>query len=107
MDTPQMANETKQDSRRAGRPALAGTVSSVGGHKTIHVIVSNLVKHPIYGKFISRRTKLAVHDPENVAVLGDVVEIVPCRRMSKSKSWRLLRIVRQKDDPAALAAKEE
>jgi len=74
-----------------------GTVSSVGGDKTIHVVANNLVKHPMYGKYVRRRTKLAVHDPGNVAQLGDVVEIIPCRRVSKSKSWRLVRIVRRSD----------
>ena len=106
MEPAQMANETKKDDRRRQR-ALTGTVGSISGRKTILVIVSNLVKHPIYGKFIGRRTKLSVHDPENAAIVGDVVEIVPCRRVSKSKSWRLVRIVRHKDAPFAAAAGEE
>jgi small subunit ribosomal protein S17 len=69
-------------------------VVSTGGDKTIRVVVDNLTKHPKYGKFIHRRTKLAVHDQTNMAKLGDMVEIVPCRRLSKSKAWRLLRVVR-------------
>ena len=72
-----------------------GTVSSRSGEKTVSVVVDNLVKHERYGKFIRRRTKLAVHDADNVANAGDVVEIAPCRRLSKSKSWRLLRVVRR------------
>jgi len=78
--------------RLAGR---IGVVSSAGGDKTIRVIVHNLVKHPVYGKYMRRRTKLAAHDPRNTAAPGDVVEIVPCRRISKSKSWRLVRVVRK------------
>ena len=73
----------------------------MGGDKTIRVIVDNLVKHAMYGKYIRRRTKLAVHDPKNDAGLGDVVEVAPCRRMSKAKSWRLLRIVRRSRAPEA------
>jgi len=84
-----------------------GTVSSAGGDKTIRVIVNNLVKHPVYGKYIRRRTKLAVHDPGNDAELGDLVEIVPCRRISKSKSWRLMRVVRRGTMAAGDSAEED
>ncbi len=69
-------------------------VSSAAGDKTIRVVVDSLVKHPKYGKYMHRRTKLAAHDPRNAAKVGDTVEIVPCRRISKSKSWRLAKIVR-------------
>jgi small subunit ribosomal protein S17 len=89
--------EERRDSGVKARRARTGTVASVGGDKTIRVIVNNLVKHPMYGKYVRRRTKLAVHDPQNAAQLDDVVEIIPCRRMSKTKSWRLVRIVRRGD----------
>jgi small subunit ribosomal protein S17 len=72
-------------------------VTSAFGDKTIRVAVDNVVRHARYGKYIRRRTKVAVHDPDNQAKLGDVVEVVPCRRMSKTKSWRLARIVRSRD----------
>ena len=72
-----------------------GVVTSTGGDKTIRVLVHSLMKHPIYGKFMRRTTKVAVHDPHNSAGLGDVVEITPCRRISKSKSWRLMRVIRK------------
>ena len=90
--------EKRRDSGTMARRARTGTVSSVGGDKTIHVIVNNLVKHPMYGKYVRRRTKLAVHDPANEAQLDDLVEVIPCRRMSKTKSWRLMRIVRRSDN---------
>jgi len=70
-----------------------GVVVSTGGDKTCTVQVSRLVKHPLYGKYIKRRTKLAVHDPGNDANLGDTVDIVPCRPISKRKRWRLRRVV--------------
>lgn len=72
-----------------------GVVSSTGGDKTIRVIVRTQMRHPLYGKIMRRSTKVAVHDPENTAGLGDVVEIAPCRRISKSKSWRLMRVIRK------------
>ena len=81
-----------------------GTVVSVGGDKTIRVAVTNLVKHPRYSKYMRRQTKVAAHDPENSAKLGDVVEIVPCRRMSKTKSWRLDKIIRSGGAPVDVAA---
>lgn len=87
--------ETKSES--ATRRARVGTVSSMSGKNTIGVIVDTMVKHPMYGKYVRRRTKLAVHDPENTAGVGDVVQIVPCRRLSKNKSWRLVKIVRRSD----------
>jgi small subunit ribosomal protein S17 len=83
----------KQTSVRLQR--LTGVVSSSKGGKTIQVNVDRVVQHPQYGKFLRRRTKLAAHDPQNTAKVGDVVEIVPCRPISKSKSWRLVRVVRQ------------
>lgn len=72
-----------------------GSVRSISGDKTINVLVERLVKHQRYGKYVRRWSKLAVHDPSNVAEVGDVVEILPCRRLSKSKSWRLIRVVRR------------
>jgi small subunit ribosomal protein S17 len=76
------------------RQKQVGVVTSTFGDKTVRVSTDHLTKHPKYGKMMHRRTKLAVHDPSNLAKLGDMVEIVPCRRMSKSKNWRLLRVIR-------------
>lgn len=76
------------------RQKQVGVVTSTFGDKTIRVAIDSLAKHPKYGKFMQHRTKLAVHDPSNQAKLGDTVEIVPCRRISKSKSWRLERVIR-------------
>lgn len=89
----EMENQQSQETA-VRRQKRVGEVTSTGGEKTIRVVVDNLVKHAKYGKFIHRRTKVAVHDPLSAAKLGDTVEIVPCRRISKSKSWRLVRVVR-------------
>ena len=86
--------ETPQQSTTQKFTSRTGMVASVSGRKTVSVVVNNLVRHPRYGKYIRRRTKLAVHDPASQAAVGDQVEIVPCRPISKRKSWRLLRVVR-------------
>ncbi|HAU39246.1 MAG TPA: 30S ribosomal protein S17 [Phycisphaerales bacterium] len=85
------AQKTIQGSRSQ---KLTGTVRTKSGQKTINVVVENVVKHAQYGKFMRQRTKLAVHDPEGQANVGDQVEIVQCRPISKTKSWRLLRVLR-------------
>jgi small subunit ribosomal protein S17 len=68
-------------------------VVSKSGDKSVVCQVDYKVKHPRYGKYIRRRTKLGVHDPKNLAGVGDKVEISECRPISKTKSWRLVKIL--------------
>ncbi len=70
-----------------------GVVVSRSGDKSIRVIIEWMTRHPKYGKYIRRTTKLGVHDENNIAGVGDKVEITECRPMSKTKSWRVLRVV--------------
>ena len=70
-----------------------GRVISSKMHKTITVLVERQVKHPLYGKYIRRSTKLHVHDEENQCNEGDTVSIAECRPISKSKCWRLVEVV--------------
>jgi len=72
---------------------LTGVVISNSGNKSIKVAIDFKVRHPKYGKYIKRRTKLGVHDEHNKAGIGDIVEVAECRPYSKTKSWRLVRIV--------------
>ncbi len=72
---------------------VTGVVISNSGNKSIKVALDFKVKHPKYGKYVKRRTKLGVHDEHNQAGLGDLVEVTQCRPYSKTKSWRLLRVV--------------
>ncbi len=72
---------------------MTGVVLSSKADKTITVRIDRRVKHPVYGKFIRRTTKLAAHDPSNRCREGDVVTIVETRPISKTKSWRLARVV--------------
>ncbi|WP_325891506.1 30S ribosomal protein S17 [Grimontia sp. NTOU-MAR1] len=70
-----------------------GRVISDKMDKSIVVAIERQVKHPIYGKFIKRTTKLHVHDENNESAQGDTVEIRECRPLSKTKSWTLVRVV--------------
>ena len=74
---------------------LTGRVIRNKMDKTITVLVERRVKHPIYGKFIKRSTKVHAHDSNNECQVGDTVTVEQCRPLSKSKTWRLLRIVEQ------------
>ncbi|MFT4732981.1 MAG: small subunit ribosomal protein S17 [Gammaproteobacteria bacterium] len=72
---------------------VQGRVTSNKMDKTITVMVERTVKHPIYGKFIKRSTKLHAHDEANVCNEGDIVNITECRPLSKSKTWMLVEVV--------------
>ena len=84
-----------QAAERNQRKIMRGTVVSNKMQKTVVVEISRKVRHPVYEKFVSRRTKLYAHDENNEAKIGDVVEIAQTRPLSKLKSWRLLRIVQK------------
>lgn len=81
--------------KQSRRQKLTGVVTSASGDKTIRVVVESVVKHPIYNKYLRRHSKLAAHDEKNLAAKGDTVEITTCRRISKTKSFRLLRVVKK------------
>ncbi|WP_428772642.1 30S ribosomal protein S17 [Vibrio sp.] len=70
-----------------------GRVVSDKMDKSITVAIERFVKHPIYGKFVKRTTKVHAHDENNECGLGDTVEIRECRPMSKTKSWTLVKVV--------------
>jgi small subunit ribosomal protein S17 len=72
---------------------LTGRVVSSKRNKTIAVEVERLVKHPRYGKYIRRTTKLMAHDETNESREGDTVQISECRPLSRNKSWRLVSVV--------------
>jgi small subunit ribosomal protein S17 len=76
-----------------GQRLLTGKVVSNKMDKTVAVSVERLVKHPMYGKYIRRTTKLLAHDENNECQEGDTVSIKPCRPMSRRKSWVLVRVV--------------
>jgi len=77
-----------------GARTLTGRVVSSKMRKTIAVEIERLVKHPAYGKYVRRTTKLLAHDEDGASHEGDLVTITPCRPMSRRKSWRLLEVVK-------------
>ncbi|MDQ3393145.1 MAG: 30S ribosomal protein S17 [Bacteroidota bacterium] len=75
------------------RKERVGKVVSNKMDKSITIAVQRKVKHPIYGKFIGKTTKLMAHDEKNECAIGDTVKIMETRPLSKSKRWRLLEII--------------
>src|SRR3954468_20013305 len=91
---------------RSRRKTEVGVVTSDKMNKTRRVVVERLVPHPKYGKMMRRRTVCHMHDEANETHLGDLVEIMETRPLSKLKRWRLVRIVR-KGAQQALAGENE
>ncbi len=79
----------QQDSTRT----LTGRVVSNKMDKTVTVLVERKVKHPLYGKYIRRSTKVHAHDKDNQCQIGDTVTVEQCRPISKSKTWRLVKVL--------------
>src|SRR5205807_7076590 len=80
---------------RGNRKVWLGRVVSEKMEKTVVVAVVNRVRHPLYGRTMSRTTKFKAHDETNDAHVGDTVEIVECRPISKDKRFRIQRIVQR------------
>jgi small subunit ribosomal protein S17 len=102
-------NESPASPGRKARQTVLGTVVSDKMQKTIVVERERRVKHPLYKKYMRRTTRLVAHDAEDTARVGDEVELAQTRPLSKSKRWRLVRIVRRaptglKAAPAAAPA---
>ena len=72
---------------------VEGRVVSNKMNKSVTILVERQVKHPLYGKYIRRSTKLHAHDEENACNEGDVVRVIETRKLSKTKHWRLVEIV--------------
>ncbi len=72
---------------------LIGQVVSNAMDKTITVSVERRVKHPVYGKFVRRSTKVHAHDESNECQAGDTVMVEQCRPLSKTKTWRLVKVL--------------
>ena len=82
-------SETEDKLTIVRRP-IVGKVISSKMDKTVSVLIERLIKHPIYGKYIRRSTKVMAHDPENICKEGDSVSISPCKPISKNKSWKVI-----------------
>ena len=77
---------------------LLGRVVSDRMDKTAVVLLERQIKHPLYGKYIRRSTKLHVHDENNECAVGDEISIRECRPVSKNKSWQLVEVVKRSED---------
>ena len=90
---PQESARVAESAEPRGARTLTGRVVSHKMQKTIAVEIERLVRHPTYGKYIRRTTKLLAHDENGASREGDLVIITPCRPLSRRKSWRLLEVV--------------
>ncbi len=77
----------------ANKRTVQGVVTNNAGNKSATIMIERRIKHPIYGKFIKRSTKLHIHDETNECNKGDTILVEECRPMSKTKSWKLVKIV--------------
>ncbi len=73
---------------------LSGRVTSNKADKTVTVLVERRIKHPLYGKFITRSKKYHAHDDNNQFSIGDNVLIEECRPISKTKNWRVIKLLK-------------
>jgi small subunit ribosomal protein S17 len=94
-------NQAAAAEKRSSRRAVIGVVSSNSMQKTIVVQVDRLVKHPVFKKYVRKTSVFKAHDEQGTAKKGDRVEIVECRPISKTKRFRLVRIVQKSKTAAA------
>jgi len=85
------AEQTKDTATKERR--TVGRVVSNKMQKSVTVSVERLIKHPVYGKFIRRTTKVMAHDEDGTCRQGDTVAIVECRPISKRKAWRVVEVL--------------
>jgi len=81
-----------------GKRAVLGRVVSNKMDKTVSVAIERLVKHPVYGKYIRRTSKVLAHDAANKCQIGDRVSISECKPISKSKSWAVVDVIERAVD---------
>ncbi len=87
-----MSEETKK------QRTVVGRVVSDKMDKTVSVAIERLIRHPVYGKFIRRTTKVLAHDAANECKAGDRVAISECKPLSKNKSWQVVNVVERAAD---------
>ena len=92
-----MTEEAKKVATK-GQRTVVGRVISNKMDKTVSVAIERLVKHPVYGKYIRRTTKVLAHDENNECESGDRVTISECRPISKHKAWQVVNVVQRAPD---------
>jgi len=88
-----MTDKTEKAVTKEQQRTVTAKVISNKMDKSVSVSIERKVKHPLYGKYLRRSTKIMVHDEDNACNEGDVVTIAECKPLSKNKSWRLVEIV--------------
>jgi small subunit ribosomal protein S17 len=101
---PEQVQQQQQTGERGRRRVEVGVVTSDKMNKTRRVEIPRLVKHPRYGKYVRRKTVCHVHDEANESHVGDTVEIMETRRLSKTKCWRLIQVVMKAPGTSATPA---
>lgn len=89
--------EAKSVEKKKEPRTIVGTVVSDKMNKTIVVEIERKVKHPLYGKYVRRYSKMYAHDEENTCKIGDIVMIEHSRPLSKTKCWKLVEVVKKKE----------
>lgn len=102
-----MSSESTTNQQRKLTGTKVGTVVSDKRNKSRTVVVAYAQRHPKYGKFLRRETRYQIHDESNTCKMGDRVEIAPCRAVSKTKSWRLVKVVESALPPVSPVAEPE
>jgi small subunit ribosomal protein S17 len=102
-----MSETQTQEDDRGSRRGITGTVTSTKMDKTAVITVIRRVRDRRFHKFVTRRVKYKAHDEKNAAKVGDLVEIIEARPMSKTKRWRILRTISHSAEVAAEIAEAE
>lgn len=89
--------EQKSEDQAKSQRTVIGKVVSDKMNKTIVVQVERKVKHPLYGKYVRRFSKMYVHDEDNTCRIGDLVTIIQSRPISKTKRWKLIEILKREE----------
>lgn len=91
----QESSMQQSNAQQGKQRTLTGSVVSDRMDKTVTVLVRRQFPHPVYGKYITRSSRLKAHDEHNEGRVGDIVTIASCRPLSKFKSWRLVEVVKK------------
>ncbi len=83
----------KTEAKKGLRNRIVGEVVSRSGDKSVVIKADRLMRHPKFHRVVRKTKKYMVHDEQNVCKVGDKVEVIECRPLSKSKKWRLVRVV--------------
>jgi small subunit ribosomal protein S17 len=88
-----MNEQTKSPETRNAQRTVVGRVVSDKMNKSVSVSIERVIKHPVYGKYVRRTSKVMAHDETNDCKTGDLVAIRECRPMSKNKAWKVVDVV--------------